>query len=139
MSTCQKIFCPGLDYFHHNSVSITIREKCGFFFKGRTIRREFCKPNGPYQRHILREGDPARLPAQFAGLWVGTHKVKMCGMGKLEQPRQDKNLLCRCTTSPTNHPRKDLFHLYSISPHLPQFNSQQGPPHSYLSITSWPR
>ncbi len=28
---------------------------------------------------------------------------------------------CTGTMSPTNQPRKDLFHFYSISPHLPEF------------------
>jgi hypothetical protein len=39
------------------------------------------------------------------------------------------------TTSPTNQPRKDPLHLYSISSSLPQFpHSQQGPPLSGLSV-----
>ncbi len=35
-------------------------------------------------------------------------------------------------TSPTNQPRKDTFHLYSLSPHHLSSNSQQGPPLSGL-------
>jgi hypothetical protein len=29
-------------------------------------------------------------------------------------------------TSPTNQPRKDPFHLYSLSPHSPQFQQSAG-------------
>jgi hypothetical protein len=48
---------------------------------------------------------------------------------------EEKNILYRqgrikisftVTTSLTNHPRKDLFHFYSLSPHLPQFHQSAG-------------
>ncbi len=46
---------------------------------------------------------------------------------------------CTVTTSPTNQPRKDLFHMYSLSPHLPQFQQSAGatplwftPPFTYI-------
>jgi hypothetical protein len=65
---------------------------------------------------------------------MGTYKVKSVRRGKkyfvlglLEQPRQDKNLFTYTgTTSPTNQPRKDPFHLYSLSPHSPKFQQSPG-------------
>ncbi len=41
----------------------------------------------------------------------------------IEQPRQKNKIYCTGTTSPTNQPRKDPFHLSSCSPL--SFNSQQ--------------
>jgi hypothetical protein len=54
-------------------------------------------------------------------------KVKKCAvrkkyfvLGLLEQLRQDKNLLNR-HDSPMNQPRRYPFHLWTIIPHLTQF------------------
>jgi len=53
--------------------------------------------------------------------------------GRLEQRRQKKNS-CTDTTGPTNQPRKDPFHLYSLSPHSHQFLTvSRGHPLSSLS------
>jgi hypothetical protein len=41
---------------------------------------------------------------------------------------------CTGTTSPTNQPRKDLFHLYSLSPHSPQFQHSAGATPSLVSL-----
>jgi hypothetical protein len=69
---------------------------------------------------------------------MGTNKVKKCAvrkiifcMGRLEQPRQDKNLLYRYDES--SEPTKDPFHLYSVSPHSPQFQQSARAPLSSLS------
>jgi hypothetical protein len=43
-------------------------------------------------------------------------------LGRLEQPRQEKNS-CTSTTSPSN---KYPFHLYSLSPHLLKFQQAAG-------------
>jgi hypothetical protein len=43
---------------------------------------------------------------------------------KISQGRT--KFLCTCTASPTNQPRKDSFHLYSLSPHSPQFQQSAG-------------
>jgi hypothetical protein len=45
--------------------------------------------------------------------------------GRLEQPRQDKNLLYQ--HEEPNEPTKDPFHLYSSSPHSAQFQLSAGP------------
>ncbi len=58
-------------------------------------------------RHILRDRQPST--AACPAFWA---------MG--------------CTTSPTNQPREDPFHLYSLSPHSPQFQ-HKGPALSSLS------
>jgi hypothetical protein len=79
------------------------------------------------QRHILRERRPSATACPDC--WaMETHKVKKCAvrkkkyfvLGLLEQLRQDKNLLNR-HDSPSNQPRKDPFHLWTIIPHLTQF------------------
>jgi hypothetical protein len=69
-------------------------------------------------------GDPERLPAQVAGRW-GLKKMKkrlvrkviFCtGLTRAAKAGQKSS-----TTSPTNQPRKDPFPMYSMSPHLTQF------------------
>ncbi len=47
-------------------------------------------------------------------------------LGRLEQARQDQNVLYTGTISPTNQPRKDPLHLYSMSPHLSQLQQSAG-------------
>ncbi len=43
-------------------------------------------------------------------------------LGRLEQSRQDKNILYTDTMRPTNQQTKEgPFRMYSLSPHLPQF------------------
>jgi hypothetical protein len=63
---------------------------------------------GSNQRHILRDRRPGTTACPG-----------------LEKPRHDK-ISCTGTTSPTNQPRKDPFHLYSINPHSPQFQQAEG-------------
>ncbi len=74
--------------------------------------------------HKLETGDQTQLPAQLTGRW---------GQINWNSVRWGKNILswadwssqgrtkisCTGTMSPTNQPRKDPFHLYSLSPHLP--------------------
>jgi hypothetical protein len=43
------------------------------------------------------------------------------------------NISCTGTTNTTKQPRKDHFHLYFLSPHLPQFQQSAGAPLSSLS------
>jgi hypothetical protein len=60
-------------------------------------------------------------------------------LGRLEQPRQDKNQLYRHEkpNEPTKESRTDPFHLYSLSPHSPQFQQLAGTAFLYsLSGTS---
>jgi hypothetical protein len=66
---------------------------------------------------------PARLPAQLAERCNGDKGTEIVHgeyfvLGRLEQPRQDNKRM--------NQPRKDFFHLYSLSPHLPQFQQSAG-------------
>jgi hypothetical protein len=87
------------------------------------------------QRHIPRDRRPST--AACLACWaMGSNDLKMFMKGencsvrsRLEQPRQDKNLLYR-HDKPSNQPRMDTFHLYSSSPH---FKTQPGPPLSSLS------
>jgi len=53
----------------------------------------------------------------------------------LEQPRTNS------MTSPINRPKKDTFNMYSLSPHLPQFQRSTGatPSSLYLIIEGSPR
>ncbi len=44
---------------------------------------------------------------------------------RLDQPRQNKNLLYR-HDKPKNQPRKNPSHMYSLSPHQPQFQQSAG-------------
>ncbi len=77
---------------------------------------------------------------------VSGENKKYFVLGQIEQPKLKKNLLYRHdkpnkpaeaeekylvsgTTSPTNQPREDLFHLYSLSPHSPQFQQSAGATH----------
>jgi hypothetical protein len=85
-----------------------------------------------FSRHILRDRRPGKTasPAVWA---VGTNELKQCWVrekkfveGQLyEQPRQNKNLL-NWHDEPTIQPRRDPVHLYSLSPHLPQFLQSEG-------------
>jgi hypothetical protein len=86
----------------------------------------FCVP----QRH----GDRRPSTTACQGCWaMGTNKVKkyavgkiICVLGWLEQPRAGTKIYCTGTTRPTNQPRKNPFHMYSKSPHLPQFQQSAG-------------
>ncbi len=87
-------------------------------------------------------GDPARLPAQVAGRW-GLISEKVCD--------EDNNILYWAdyssqgrtknfwtgTTSPTNQPRKDPFHMYSRLPLCLSFNSQNHRVHRVAIATFW--
>jgi hypothetical protein len=71
---------------------------------------------------------------EFAGRWGQINWNSVCEekifeVGRRGQPK----ISCTGTTRPTNQPREDPFHFYSLSPHSPQFNSQQWPTLSYLS------
>jgi hypothetical protein len=73
-------------------------------------------------------------PASWGNPFLGSSNVYCTHSGSgltTEQPRQDKNLLYR---RDKHQPRKNPFHLSSLSPHLHlSFTSQQGPPLSSLS------
>jgi hypothetical protein len=75
------------------------------------------------QRHIIKDRQPsaADCPKELK-LCTVRHKIFL--LGRLEQSRQKKNLM---PTSTTNHPRKNPFHLYSLSPNSPQFQPSAGP------------
>ncbi len=62
-------------------------------------------------------------------------KGKKCLYWADESGKGMIKISCTGTTSP----RKDPFHLYSLSPHLPQFNGHQGPPLSSLSACTLPQ
>jgi hypothetical protein len=71
-------------------------------------------------------GGPARLPAQVLG--DGDTKIEIVYVEEInilywsDQSSQGRiKISCTDGTSPTNQPRKDPLHLYSISPQLPQF------------------
>jgi hypothetical protein len=51
---------------------------------------------------------------------VYSEEKKYFVMGRLGQQRQNK-ISCTGKTSPTNQPRKEHFHLTSLSPRSPQF------------------
>ncbi len=82
-------------------------------------------------------GDPARLPAQLAGRWGQRHwnsvlygeGKKYFVLGRLGQSRWNKALLY-WHDKPKNQPKEDLFHMYSLSPRLPEF--QQPPWFTHL-------
>jgi hypothetical protein len=60
---------------------------------------------------------------QMKSVWRGKRYFVL---GRLEQPMQYKSLLYRRDESnePTwNQPRKDPFHIYSLSPHLPHYST----------------
>ncbi len=85
---------------------------------------KICSPRT--QRHILRDRRPSTTAC--LGFWaMGTYKVKKCAVRKKkyfvlrwwEHQRQDKNLFY--LHDEPNKPEKGPYHLYSISPHLPQF------------------
>ncbi len=68
-------------------------------------------------------GEPARLAAQLAGWWGKLNRNSL--LGWLGSQSRTKNS-CTGTTIPTIHPRKDPFHLYSLSLHSPQFLQSAG-------------
>jgi hypothetical protein len=84
------------------------------------------------QRHTVRDRRPCTTawPACWA---MGTNELKQCTvrikkyfvLGRLEQPKLNKNLSYQHKI-PMNQPKKDLFHLYSLSPHLPQLQQSAG-------------
>ncbi len=84
------------------------------------------------QRYIFLEtGDSAWLPAQLAGdgdkgieIVYGKEKIYFV-LGRLEQPRQNKNLLNQ-HDKPNEPTKKELFLMYSLRPHLPQFQQSAG-------------
>jgi hypothetical protein len=87
---------------------------------------------GPETDTLSETSGPARLPAQVAGR--GTHKLKKCTVRKkifrtgnwADQSGQGRTKVsCTGTAGPTNQPRKDQFHLYSLSPHSPQFQPER--------------
>ncbi len=74
----------------------------------------------------LETGDPARLPAQHArrqdkGIEIVWGEEKIFWIGLTRAAKAGRKSLVRGTTSPANQARKDPFHLYSLSPHSPQF------------------
>ncbi len=81
-------------------------------------------------------------------LAMGTNKVKKCAVWKIifctwltRATKAGKKIYCTGTTSPTNQPRKDTFHMCSKSPHLPQFQSssqQLATPLWYLWLNHQP-
>ncbi len=90
-----------------------------------------------------KTGDPARLPARLLGDGYKGSEIeydeekKYLVLCRLKQPRQNKNLLYR--HDEPNKPTKEgpPFHLYSVSPHSPQFqHSQHGPSLSIVSLGS---
>ncbi len=73
--------------------------------------------------HIKRQVTQHALPAQLAWRcgkmnWSSVRWGKTV-LGRLQQPRQD-TIFCAGTTNPTNQPRKEPFHLYSLRP-IPPF------------------
>ncbi len=63
------------------------------------------------------------MPINWNSLRWGKKNILL--LGRLEQPRQDKNLLFLSKKGPTNQQRIP-FHLYSMSPHLHQFPQSAG-------------
>jgi hypothetical protein len=72
-------------------------------------RKKQIKKKDIYDQRHTETGDPARLPAQVAGQYF-----VLSSQGRTK-------IYCTGTTSPKKQPRKDPFHMYSKSPHLPQF------------------
>jgi hypothetical protein len=76
-------------------------------------------------------GESAGLPAQLSERrgqmkWKSVRWGKKYSvLGRQEQQRQNKNLLYQ-QDKPANQTRKALFHLYSMSPYLPQFQQSAG-------------
>jgi hypothetical protein len=75
-------------------------------------------------------GDPARLPACSLLGDGGKGEEKCFALGRLEQPRQEKNL------SEPSEPTKEgpLSYVLPESPFASVSNSQQGPPLSLVSL-----
>ncbi len=87
--------------------------------------------NGENRRHTFRDRRPCTTASQVAGRcrhinWNSVQRgKKYFVLGWVEQPRQNK-VSCTGTMSPTNQPRKDPVHLYSLSPHSLQFQQSAG-------------
>ncbi len=77
--------------------------------------------------YVLRDRRPstAACPAcwamgqKFEVMYFEENKILFCSQGRTK-------ISCIGTRSPTNQPRKDPFHLYSLSPHSPQFQQSTG-------------
>ena len=86
----------------------------------------------PTKRHILR--DRRSSTTACPGCWAmgGTQSKKVCGeekyfvLGRLEQPRQDKKSLVPARRDRCTIQGRTPFHLYSVSPHLVQFQQSAG-------------
>jgi hypothetical protein len=91
-----------------------------------------------YQTHTKRQTTPHDCLPSLLG--DGDKEIKIVYgedkhfvLGRLEQPRQNKNLLYR-HDNPTDQSRKDPFKFVLFeSPFASVFNSQQWPPFSSLS------
>ncbi len=55
-------------------------------------------------------------------------------MDRLEHTKAETKISCTNTTSPTNQPRKDPIHLYSLNPIHLSFISRLGPPLYIVSL-----
>jgi hypothetical protein len=90
--------------------NIQTEEKPGFFPETHTKRQAIqhgCLPN------LLGDEDK--------GSEIVYREEKIfCSIRQLDQPRLNKNFLYR-HDKPKNQPKKDPFHLYSLSPHSSQF------------------
>ncbi len=96
-------------------------------------------PLVPDQSHTLGDSfrpSTAACPACWA---MGTNELKYCMMRKkyivlcrVEQPSQNKNPLCR-HDKPNKPTKKGPFHLFSLSPHTPQFQQVS---RDHLSLVS---
>ncbi len=106
------------------------------YFTNLSFQRQHCTGIGGNQRYstYLRHATPARLTAQFAGRWgkriwnrVRWGKKLSCTRPTRAAKAVQKSLVSVVgTKSPTNQPRRNPFHLYSVSPHLRQFQQSTG-------------
>ncbi len=84
-----------------------------------------------YRRHTFRERRPCTTACPGCRRRWGHINWNSVRWGKFFFLADQSSLglikvPCTDTTSPTNHPRKDPFHMYSLSPHSPQFQQSAG-------------
>ncbi len=90
-----------------------------------TISRAGWKPETHTKRQASQHGClPSLLGDRDKGIEIVYGKEKQYFvLGRLEQQRQNKNLVYRHGKP---KPRKDTFHFYSLSSHSPQFHQSAG-------------
>jgi hypothetical protein len=101
------------------------------------LRWAYCPELFPPETYIQRQAALPDCPPRL--LADGDTYMYIEIVYRAHQNRQGRiKVSCTGTTNPTNKPRKDPFHLYSLSPHSPQFQqSARAIPLWSLWFTPW--